>query len=307
MAKGTTAHRYFDGINNQFHELDNQFYELFKEAEKQGYRAKISEEVKNVAKFTVEIKHSVKLSDYYNDEDEKDIVAETKKALTQIDNGDLENESLRQTFCNDVKTQFYKWLSEKYKDKIPVKTVTETSYSSSGEKFVEVCEVVDYSKYFTTDIFKEFLREYNLQKQQEASELEKLIAENETYVGFRTPPKTKTTEVATNNQTTQTIIRHLNAIDKNQNWAYAFRNETDFNSFIALLTAFFEASEYTLPTTPIQLKKGCKTRLAKVLGGLHKEISLSDTLAGDTNFFDVVRTLNHFANETDLYKALTRT
>lgn len=109
------------------------------------------------------------------------------------------------------------------------------------------------------------------------------------------------------NRTKNVIAATFENIDKN-GWAYAFTSEQDYNLFTDLLTNFFEYKDYSIPETPIQLKRGCKTKVAKALGEIHKELSNENKLTTDTNYFNLVRVLSHFEREkqNDLYKALTR-
>jgi hypothetical protein len=108
-------------------------------------------------------------------------------------------------------------------------------------------------------------------------------------------------------RTKKLIFETITNIDK-QGWQYAFVSELDYNLFTDLLTNFFEYKPYTLPETTIQLKRTCKTKVAKALGEIHKVLSNENKLSTDTEYFKIIRVLNHFKNETegDLYKALTR-
>lgn len=108
-------------------------------------------------------------------------------------------------------------------------------------------------------------------------------------------------------RTKKVIFETITNIDK-QGWQYAFVSEQDYNLFTDLLTNFFEYKPYTLPETTIQLKRTCKTKVAKALGEIHKELSNENKLSADTNYFQLIRVLSHFEKETegDLYKALTR-
>ena len=108
-------------------------------------------------------------------------------------------------------------------------------------------------------------------------------------------------------RTKKVICETFNNIDK-KGWQYAFVSEQDYNLFTDLLTNFFEYKPYTLPETTIQLKRDCKTKVAQALGEIHKELSNENKLSTDTEYFKIIRVLNHFKNETegDLYKALTR-
>ncbi len=107
------------------------------------------------------------------------------------------------------------------------------------------------------------------------------------------------------NRTKKLIEKKFEAIDDN-GWEYAFKKESDFFTFTNLLCDFFEYKDYVLPNTIIELKRGCKTKLGKVLGEIHKDLSNEPSLKGDEDFFKIIRTLNHFTNEMDLYKVLTR-
>lgn len=108
------------------------------------------------------------------------------------------------------------------------------------------------------------------------------------------------------NRTKKVIAETFENMDK-KGWQYAFVTEEDYNLFADLLTNFFEYKPYTLPETTT-LKRACKTKVAKALGYLHKELSNENKLSTDTNYFQLIRVLSHFEKETegDLYKALTR-
>lgn len=108
-------------------------------------------------------------------------------------------------------------------------------------------------------------------------------------------------------RTKKVIFETITNIDK-QGWQYAFFSEQDYNLFTDLLTNFFEYKPYTLPETIIQLKRTCKTKVAKALGEIHKALSNENKLRTDTKYFQLIRVLSHFEKETkeDLYKALTR-
>lgn len=109
------------------------------------------------------------------------------------------------------------------------------------------------------------------------------------------------------NRTKKVIAETFENMDK-KGWQYAFATEQDYNLFADLLTNFFEYKPYTLPETTIQLKRTCKTKVAKALGEIHKELSNENKLITDTKYFQLIRVLSHFEKETegDLYKALTR-
>jgi|TARA_R110002153_G_C13330970_1_gene498000 phosphoglycolate phosphatase-like HAD superfamily hydrolase len=109
------------------------------------------------------------------------------------------------------------------------------------------------------------------------------------------------------NRTKQVIAETFENMDK-KGWQYAFSTEQDYNLFTNLLTNFFEYKDYSIPETAIQPKRSCKTKVAKALGEIHKELSNENKLSTDTEYFNIIRVLSHFQNEKerDLYKALTR-
>lgn len=133
---------------------------------------------------------------------------------------------------------------------------------------------------------------------------EKRFIEEVTPIVKALPPQ----PISVNDSRTKKVIfETINNIDK-QGWRYAFVSEQDYNLFTDLLTNFFEYKPYSLPETTIMLKRTCKTKVAKALGEIHKELSNENKLSTDTNYFNLIRVLSHFNNETegDLYKALTR-
>lgn len=103
------------------------------------------------------------------------------------------------------------------------------------------------------------------------------------------------------------ICETFKNIDK-KGWQYAFDTEEDYNLFTDLLINFFEYKPYTLPETIIKLKRSSKTKVASVLGEIHKELSFENKLSTDIKYFELIKVLSHFEKETrgDLYKALTR-
>jgi hypothetical protein len=108
------------------------------------------------------------------------------------------------------------------------------------------------------------------------------------------------------NQTKKIIEDNFNNMDE-QGWEYAFRHKEDYKSFVDLLTKFFEQREYKLPDNIIKLKRDCKTKLAKTLRDIHRDLS-EHKLRTDYNFFEIIRILNHFENlsNNELEKVLTR-
>ena len=129
-------------------------------------------------------------------------------------------------------------------------------------------------------------------KQQEETQLE-------------TEPTSEPEQNPINESRTKQLINDRFEKMDTEGWKYSFRSEAEYCLFVNLLTNFFEYKEHKLPETVIKLKSTCKTRLAKALNEIHKELS-EKTLASDTEFFNIVRCLNHFATDNNLYKTITR-
>lgn len=91
-------------------------------------------------------------------------------------------------------------------------------------------------------------------------------------------------------------------------WAYAFRSESDYYKFKDILVKYFEHSSYELPNKAFVLRNRCKTRLAQVLGSIHRDLGFTNTLKEDREFLEIVRVLNQFTllNDTQLIKDLQR-
>jgi len=108
------------------------------------------------------------------------------------------------------------------------------------------------------------------------------------------------------NRTKQVIAETFENMDK-KGWQYAFSTEQDYNLFTDLLTNFFEYKDYSIPETAIQLKRTCKTKVAKTLGEIHAELS-ENPLNSDIEYFKIVKVLNHFkeVSNFDLVKAMQR-
>jgi hypothetical protein len=106
-------------------------------------------------------------------------------------------------------------------------------------------------------------------------------------------------------RTKKVIFETITNIDK-QGWQYAFVSEQDYNLFTDLLTNFFEYKPYTLPETIIQLKRTCKTKIAKALGEIHKELSNENKLSTDTNTekFSLWNLLKNFDKDSIHYSAM---
>jgi hypothetical protein len=107
-------------------------------------------------------------------------------------------------------------------------------------------------------------------------------------------------------QTKNVISESFENMDK-RGWEYAFVSLTDYDLFLDLLTRFFAYNPYTLPKITIQLKRTCKTKVAKALGEIHKELS-EKPLNSDKEYLNIVRLLNHFKDVSDfeLVKSMHR-
>lgn len=86
-----------------------------------------------------------------------------------------------------------------------------------------------------------------------------------------------------------------------------FINDADYNSLVSLLTSFFDNIEYNLPIATINLKRGCKTKIAPFFNSIHKQLS-ENKLKNDTEYFKIIKSLNHFRNlqDIDIYKTITK-
>lgn len=88
-----------------------------------------------------------------------------------------------------------------------------------------------------------------------------------------------------------------------------FLSDPDYENFRLLLLNFFLGEPFTLPQEIINLKRGCKTKIAAALNSLHKELAISEkSLKSDTEYFNLIRSLNHFNKlaDNDIYKLLTK-
>ena len=86
-----------------------------------------------------------------------------------------------------------------------------------------------------------------------------------------------------------------------------FSEKIDYDNFIDILVSFFESKPYKLPKSQIKLKRGCKTKIAAIFNPIHQQLS-EVILKNDSEYFKIIKVLNHFSNEADLsiYKAITR-
>ena len=107
-------------------------------------------------------------------------------------------------------------------------------------------------------------------------------------------------------RTKKVISESFENMDK-RGWEYAFVSLSDYDLFLDLLTRFFAYKPYTLPKITIQLKRTCKTKVAKALGEIHKELS-EQPLNSDKEYLNIVRLSNHFKDVSDfeLVKSMHR-
>lgn len=110
--------------------------------------------------------------------------------------------------------------------------------------------------------------------------------------------------IQTTGRTKELIENKINQIDKN-GWEYFFLHREDYEVVLSLLTSFFEQKEYRLPTSTIKLRRSSKTKIAKVLKSIHQDLS-DEPLISDTEFLSIVRSMNHFKNDDNLYNTLTK-
>lgn len=108
------------------------------------------------------------------------------------------------------------------------------------------------------------------------------------------------------NRTKKVILEVFENMDK-KGWQYAFVSEKDYNLFTDILTNFFEYKPFSLPESTIQLKRTCKTKIAKALGEIHAQLS-ENPLKSDIEYFKIIKVLNHFkrVSDFDLVKAMQR-
>lgn len=221
---------------------------------------------------------------------------------TEIGNLHLAKDYYRNLKKTGLNFGFNNWLKNKYG----------YSIEEWNEKYITL---------LTSENFFEFLNNENEEKKESQRQYEEKKKHAKIRVGLIEETRNNSFNIDTQlvkalqpqqisvdeSRTKKVIFETITNIDK-QGWQYAFVSEQDYNLFTDLLTNFFEYKPYTLPETTIQLKRTCKTKVAKALGEIHKELSNENKLSTDKEYFKIIRVLNHFKNETevDLYKALTR-
>ena len=156
------------------------------------------------------------------------------------------------------------------------------------------------------DLIKAVLVEYEYPSEIEQQAVKSVRAELSEQLEYW-KNETKSEQENKVSKTKQVISNELETIDKTMGWGYAFTNETDYKTFLDLLTCFFEYKPYSIPQQTIRLKRDCKTRFAKELRPIHKDLS-EKPLKSDIEFFNLIKTLNHFKdlNDNEIYQAITR-
>ena len=105
--------------------------------------------------------------------------------------------------------------------------------------------------------------------------------------------------------TSETEKMILEIIDSHSGWSTYFKTEHEFKRLLVLLAKHFNGENNSLPEQPIGTKKGTKTKLAGLLGRLHYDLS-DNKLRSDKQYLELVRCIDRFKEETDVYKALIR-
>lgn len=109
--------------------------------------------------------------------------------------------------------------------------------------------------------------------------------------------------ILSQNETEQQIISLFNA---HKGWSHYFEEEKVFKQLIELLRLNLNGVAYTLPNGLIKTKKRTKTDLGNLLGRIHKELSSTQTLSSDQKFIEVIKSIDCFHEEKNVYKVLTR-
>lgn len=112
------------------------------------------------------------------------------------------------------------------------------------------------------------------------------------------------------NDMKEDIKERIQNVDITKGWQYAFKNDKDFEEFAQLLADYFsdnidENKINQLQQGKIKLKPNCKTRLAPVLKEIQQEFGKSK-LTRDEGFLNILRTLDHYSKELDLYRTISR-
>lgn len=208
-----------------------------------------------------------------------------EREINEVKTGDFELNAHFYSWYKSELNVISGWLSDNYPNGQKKRTKISTS---------DQIEILKYKQFVNSEMLR---LEQLINSQSHTDETTNVITLNYSIESDTNIDRTK-----------NIIIAKFAALDKNKGGLYAFDNDKDYNLFVEMLTCFFTYQHYDLPNQTIRLKKGCKTRLAKTLGDIHRELSNEKSLKGDDNFFVIVKKLNQFENESDLelYKALTR-
>ena len=131
--------------------------------------------------------------------------------------------------------------------------------------------------------------------------LKKNIGKNKKPVSTdKSEDETKDVERSLYYQKTITKIKEVfNAIDNNKKWGYTFKKLEDYNKYCHLLALYFLNEDYELPKEAIIIKDGSKVRTAIELGALHREFIEYSLTMEDIKYFNLVRVLRSFKNQTN--------
>lgn len=200
--------------------------------------------------------------------------------------------------------------SLKYNEKH--RTIFESDWKSEMELAQDHCRyeelILSQQQWFYTEV-KDTERSIAAIIKRAAEEYPKWVKENK--IAKEVPDTSQIVTGGNENQlaikTRLIISNHIETIDSNLGWEYAFNNQDDYDLFLNLATGFFNYNPIPSPNQIIRLKLNCKTRFAKTLNLIYKELS-NRTLKSDVEFFKLIRILNHFQNLTDIeiYNAVTR-
>lgn len=171
------------------------FEELYHDANKIGLKLLNSEHTIDIANFITEVKHLTfkpDLEGKYQIDASNPLSFMQPSHLTAINKylKEIKERKPESEFINEgnkviARIYFFKWLSEKYKITPPSKVTRTGTVNSLNEIVIISSEDSVYNNFFTLDIYKEFLREYNQTKKIELINHEAETIKNELYVGIR--------------------------------------------------------------------------------------------------------------------------
>lgn len=101
------------------------------------------------------------------------------------------------------------------------------------------------------------------------------------------------------------IRESFESLEPSLGWKAIFRSQQDFENLTLAIYQHFTKQQVTMPLE-MKLVKRKKTKVASLLGSLHSKHSEAPIFKNDKIFFDIVRTISDFQNETDLVKTLKR-